>query len=52
MIRVFAWIWIVGCVALGLWVLYDANKEIHGDMDPNFCTDCEQFKHYLEDVGG
>lgn len=49
--RIVGWTLLLVTILVGAWVL-DRNNNVQGGVSPDFCTDCNQFEHYLEDVGG
>lgn len=50
--RLIVFAWVVGAVICGINVLVDAQTEIHGEVDPAFCTDCPRFKQWMEEQDG
>jgi hypothetical protein len=41
--------WFVVTMGMGVFVLVEDQYDVHGTVAPDFCTDCAQFKQWLED---
>jgi hypothetical protein len=50
--RILVIAWVVAACIVGLIWLRDQEREVHGDVDPIFCTDCPQFERWLEEHDG